>query len=124
MATTPTSTPRWQVSAGRRSRAAGVRQEIGQKEGWVNRLQGEEEEETASWQAELATVEEGEAASRAILAGPGAQTVETGNILLSAVTGGLVADWTSPPYSLTTSSWCRGGEGRASTTGLEGVAES
>ena len=45
MATTPTSTPRWQVSAGRRSRAAGVRQEIGQKEGWVNRLQGEEDEE-------------------------------------------------------------------------------
>ena len=88
------------------------------------RLQGEGEEETASWQAELATVEEGEAASRAILAGPGAQMVETGNILLSAVTGELAADWTSPPYSLTTSSWCRGGEGRASTIGLVGVAES
>ena len=45
MTTTPTSTPRWEVSAGRRSRPPGLRQVMGQKGGWLSRLPGEEERE-------------------------------------------------------------------------------
>jgi len=41
MTTTPTSTPRWEVSAGSRSRASGLRQAMGQKAGRLNRLQVE-----------------------------------------------------------------------------------
>ena len=77
--------------------------------------------ETVRWRVEMVTVEEVEAASRAILVVPGGRMEGMANILLSAVTEELAAAWTSQPFSLITSSWCRAREGRGSTTGLEVV---